>query len=141
MPRQTTVCGGLGFCGGKSHDALRRSLAKGSLVALLFATAIYLSTQAAVPDVLPGIALGWKALFHVERAGAILGAMGGVLLIAWRALSGEFPTRFGNIEYAPKDVTDEVEEVSASQERRLRALEEITGLRDSVALESSRIKG
>lgn len=104
----------------------------------LFAGAIYLSTRAAVPGLLPGIALGWEALFHVERAGAMLGAIGVVLVVGWRALSGEFPTRFGNVEYAPRDVTEEVKEASASQEYRLRALEVIAGLRGSVALENRR---
>lgn len=89
---------------------------------------------------LPGVALGWEALFHVERASAMLGAIGVVLLVGWRALSGEFPIRFGNVEYAPKDVTDEVEETAASQEYRLRALEVIAGLRSSVALKDHRGK-
>lgn len=114
MRRQTTVV---------------RNVAKGSLVAALFASAICSSTRATVPHLLPGVALGWEALFHVERAGAILGAIGVVLLIAWRALSGEFPIRFGNVEYAKK-VTSEAEEVSASQEYRLQALEVIANLRN-----------
>jgi hypothetical protein len=115
-----------------------RDGAKGTLVAGLFAIAVYLSTRAAVPDLLPGVALGWGALFHIERAGAMLGAIGVVLLVMWRALSGEFPIRFGNVEYAPKDVTGELEETSRSQEHRLRALEVIAGLRDSVVLEDRR---
>jgi hypothetical protein len=122
MPGQTTVV---------------TNVAKGSLVVALFAAAIYLSTQAAVPDLLPGVALGWAALFHVERAGTMLGAVGVVLLIAWRALSGEFPIRFGNVEYAKK-VTSEAEEATASQEYRLRALEVIANLRN---LEDGRAKG
>jgi hypothetical protein len=125
MHRQTNVFG---------------KMIRASSVAGLLAAVIYMSTQAAVPNLLPGVALGWEALFHVERAGAMLGAIGVVLVVAWRALAGEFPTRFGNVEYAPKDVTDEVEEASASQEHRLRALEEITGLRDPVALENNRVK-
>lgn len=80
-------------------------MAKGLLVGGLFASAVFMSTQATVPELLPGVALGWEALFHVERAGAMLGAIGVVLLIAWRALAGEFPIRFGNVEYAPSDVT------------------------------------
>jgi hypothetical protein len=63
---------------------------KGVVVGLVLAVAIYASTRAAIPDPLPGVALGWTALFHVERAGAMLGAIGVVALIAWRALSGEF---------------------------------------------------
>lgn len=60
-----------------------------------------------------------------------------ILLITWRALSGEFPIRFGNVEYAKK-VTSEAEEASASQEYRLRALEVIANLRN---LEDGRAKG
>jgi predicted permease len=134
MPRQTTVCGSY-FRGERSLTALHKNFAKGSLVALLFAAAIYLSTQAAVPDLLPGVALGWKALFHVERAGVMLGAIGFVLLVAWRALSGEFPIKFGNVEYATKDVTSEAEEASGSQEYRLRLLEVLAELRNPATLE------
>lgn len=137
MPRQTTVCERSDFNRDGSHDALRKNLAKGAFVVALLAAAIYLSTQAAVPDLLPGISLGWRALFHVERPGAMLGAIGVVLLIAWRALSGEFPIRFGNVEYA-KRVTSEAEEASASQEYRLRALEVLANLRN---LEDGHPKG
>lgn len=112
-----------------------RSGARGLFVAGLFAGAIYLSTQAAVPELLPGVALGWEALFHVERAAAMLGGIGVVLLVGWRALSGEFPVRFGNVEYATKDVTSEAEEASASQEYRLRLLEVLAELRDPNTVE------
>lgn len=79
--------------------------------------------------------MGWKALFHVERAGAMLGAVGVVLLIAWRAISREFPIRFGNVEYATRDVTSEAEEASGSQEYRLRLLEVLAELRNPATLE------
>jgi hypothetical protein len=113
-------------------------IGKGAVVVVVFAAAVYVSTRAAVPDPLPGVALGWTALFHVERAGAMLGAIGIVALIGWRALSGEFPIKFGNVEYAAKEAAAEAEEVSASQERRIRLLEVLMGARDPAALEDDR---
>lgn len=113
-------------------------LGKGTLVAIVFAVAVYASMRAAVPDPLPGVALGWTALFHVERAGAMLGAIGVVALIAWRALSGDFPIKFGNVEYAAKEAAAEAEEISESQERRIRALEVLVGARDPAGLEDDR---
>jgi hypothetical protein len=113
-------------------------IGKGAVVVVVFAVAVYASTRAAVPDPLPGVALGWTALFQVERAGAMLGAIGIVALIGWRALSGEFPIKFGNVEYAAKEAAAEAEEVSASQERRIRLLEVLMGARDPAALEDDR---
>lgn len=72
-------------------------------VAVVLGLAIFASAQAPVPSQLPGVAMGWEALFHVERAGAMLGAIGIVALIGWRALHGEFPIKFGNVEYAAKE--------------------------------------
>lgn len=111
---------------------------KGIVVAVVLVVAIYASTRAAVPDPLPGVALGWTALFHVERAGAMLGAIGVVALIAWRALSGEFPVKFGNVEYAVEEAAAEAEAISASQEGRIRALEVLVGARDPASLENDR---
>jgi hypothetical protein len=107
---------------------------KGLVLAAVFGGAIYLSTQASIPDPLPGAALGWTLLFHIERAGAVLGAVGIVVLIGWRALSNEFPIKFGNVEYAEK-AASEAEEASESLEQRIRWLEALTGIRDPDALE------
>ena len=108
---------------------------KGAVVSAVFAIAVYISTRAAVPAPLPGVAMGWTPLFHVQRAGVLLGAIGIVGLIGWRALSGEFPIKFGNVEYAVKEAAAEAEEVSASQERRIRLLEVLLGARDPASLE------
>lgn len=108
----------------------------------VFAAAVYLSHRAGLPekpdgteDELPSVALGWKLLFHVERAGALLGALGVVLLIGWRATRGEFPIRFGQVEYAARAAADEAAKATASQERRLRYLEVLAGLRSPGDLE------
>jgi hypothetical protein len=113
-------------------------IGKGGIVLIVLAGALYASTRAAVPDPLPGVAMGWTALFHVERAGALLGAMGIVALIGWRALSGEFPIKFGNVEYAAKEAAAEAEEISVSQERRIRVMEVLMGIRDQASLENDR---
>lgn len=113
-------------------------IGKGAAVVAVFAVAVCANSQAAVPEPLPGVALGWTALFHIERAGAILGAIGIVALIGWRALSGEFPIKFGNVEYAAKEAAAEAEEISESQERRIRVLEVLMGTRDPAALEDDR---
>jgi len=117
-----------------------KGAAKAALVAGLFASAIYLSTCATVPRLLPGVALGWEALFHVERAGAMLGAIGVVLLIAWRALAGDFPMRLGSIEYAAKEAAIDAEELSQSHEPRIRLLEALAGLRDGETVKDDRAK-
>ena len=108
---------------------------KGAIVIAIFAGMVYASDRAGVPDSLPGAALGWVALFHVERAGAMLGAVGIVLLIGWRALSGEFPIKFGNLEYEVKEAASQAGEVADSHDRRIRALEVLEGIRDPDALE------
>lgn len=79
--------------------------------------------------------MGWNALFHIERAGALLGAIGVVCLIGWRALRNEFPIKFGNVEYAAKEAAAEAKELSALQERRLRTLEVLAGIRSPDQLE------
>jgi hypothetical protein len=104
-------------------------------VVLIFAAAIYASAQSGTPDELPGAALGWDVLFHVLRASALLGAAGVVLLVGWRAAHGDFPIKFGNVEYAVKEAADKAGRVSAAQERRLRYLEVLAGVRDPGDLE------
>jgi len=104
-------------------------------VVVIFAAAIYASAQAGTPDNLPGAALGWDVLFHVLRASALLGAGGVVLLVGWRAAHGEFPIKFGNVEYAVKQAAGKAGQVSAAQERRLRYLEVLAGVRDPSDLE------
>lgn len=132
---QLVVRAGRGCCAVVAFARMRKKVAKGVLVFIVFAGAVYLSTCASVPASLPGVAMGWTALFHVERAGALLGAVGIVVLIAWRALSGEFPIKFGNIEYQAKVTAAETKNVSALQERRIRVLEVLASIRDPSTLE------
>jgi hypothetical protein len=76
-----------------------------------------------VPARLPGAALGWPLLFHLERASVLLATGGMVLLVGWRALHGEFPIKVGNMEYAVREAASRADEVSVSHARRLELLE------------------
>jgi hypothetical protein len=77
---------------------------------------------------LPGVALGWPLLFHVLRASALLGAVGTVLLVAWRGSQGDWPIKFGNVEYAPKQAVAITADALEKQDRRLRLVEARLGL-------------
>ncbi len=70
----------------------------------------------------------------------MLGAIGMVLLIARRALAGEFPVRLGSIEYAAKEAAIDAEELSQSHEPRIRLLEALAGLRDGDTVKDDRAK-
>jgi hypothetical protein len=96
---------------------------------ILVVAAVLASSSAGVPhdlrgaESLPSAAMGWRLLFHVERAGALLGVGGITLLIAWRGSRGEWPVRFGNVEYAPKEAIAVTADALEKQDRRLRMLE------------------
>ena len=103
---------------------------KAILAVVVLAAVAWASKMAGhVPAHLPGAALNWTLLFHVERAAAVLAVIGTVWLVIWRGLHGEFPFKFGNLEYAQKAANASAE-ATASQERRLRALEVLNGIRD-----------
>jgi hypothetical protein len=106
-----------------------KSGSKAVVVFVVFLAAVYASSRAAVPDPLLGVALGWAVLLHIERGATLFGAIGLVVLVGWRALSGEFPVKLGNVEYAVGRAVAEAEEASASQERRIRLLEVLVGAR------------
>jgi hypothetical protein len=108
---------------------------KASIVLAVFAIAFAASVKAGAPRALPGAALDWRLLFHIERGAAILGAVGIVLLIGWRALSGEFPIKFGNVEYAAKEAAAEAKQATDLQEHRIRVLEVLAGVREPEDLE------
>jgi ABC-type phosphate transport system auxiliary subunit len=75
-------------------------------------------------EALPAIALGSRLLFHVERAAAILALVGVVVLVGWRGAHGEWPIKFGNVEYAPKEAVKVTADALAKQDKRLRRLED-----------------
>lgn len=102
---------------------------------LVFVAAIVASEVASTPAELPDVAMGWALLFHLERAAALLGVIGIVLLIGWRAIQGEFPVKFGNVEYA-KEAAAEAEQGAEEQEHRIRVLEVLAGIREPTELDT-----
>jgi hypothetical protein len=90
----------------------------------VLAVAIGASFLEGAPKSLPSAALGWGLLFHIERATLVLGGLGAIALVVWRALHGEFPLKFGQLEYAAaKDAAAKSESVGDSQERRIQLIE------------------
>jgi hypothetical protein len=89
----------------------------GMAIAVTLATSVIAGTPP--QSELPQVALDWPLLLHVERAAALVGVVSLVTLMWWRAGKGQFPIRFGNIEYAIEDAA----EVASDQEERIAALE------------------
>jgi len=105
-----------------THEAeTAAKVAKVTAPVLLFGLACTVSVLSGTPPKLPGSALGWSPLLHVERAGAVLAAIGVVWLVGWRALHGHFPIKFGNVEYA--DEFRVSAEAATAHEGRLKAAE------------------
>jgi hypothetical protein len=97
-----------------------------AVLTIVVVAVIVWSAARGAPKVLPGAALGWAPLFYVERAGALLGAFGVIVVIGWRALQGRFPIKFANIEYA--DELKASAETVDSHEQRLKLLEDYLDL-------------
>jgi hypothetical protein len=107
---------------------IRRAFAV--LVSLAIAgAALAASYSAASPTPYPGVALGWSLLYHVERAGLLLGIVALFVLVVWRALNAEFPIKFGQIlEYAPREALPIFERMQANLEERIATLEDQIGI-------------
>jgi hypothetical protein len=85
---------------------------------------VYASSRVGIPKTLPGIALGWPLLFHVERGAALIGAIGLVALVLWRGAKGEWPIGFANLfEYAPKQAVEVAADTLKKQNERISDLE------------------
>jgi hypothetical protein len=87
----------------QSKPSRRRAL--GIAASLLAGAASVIGSYGAgAPRPYPGIALGWGLLYHLERAGLLVGILALFALISWRALQAELPIKFGQIlEYAPPE--------------------------------------
>jgi hypothetical protein len=86
---------------------------------------------------LPGVALGFPVLLHLERAGAILAVMSGVAIFSYMTSLGHLPSQFGNvIGYSIADRQDDLQRVTAELEqeieRRLVPLEESSRASDEL---------
>jgi hypothetical protein len=74
--------------------------------------------------------MGWTLLFHVERTSVLLAGVGAMILIGWRASHGDFPVRFGQVEYAVREAASDLEMRNQALEKRLRTLEALVGIRN-----------
>lgn len=112
------------------------------VLAIVVVAVVAWSALRGAPPTLPGAALGWAPLFYVERAGALMGAVGVIVLVGWRALHGHFPIKFGNIEYAEElkasattveaheGLLKATEAIDEAHEQRLTLIEAVLGLAD-----------
>lgn len=115
---------------------MRERLLKALPVVAVFAAAIGASVGAGAPYELPNVAMDWTLLFHLERAAALLGVVGVVLLIGWRAVLGECPVKLGNVEYEAKRAAADAERAAEEQEHRIRVLEVLADLRHPEELDA-----
>jgi hypothetical protein len=111
---------------GQKIASPRRAL-RVAAIAVAFGAAVGLSYVHGAPPVLPGAALSWSLLFHIERAIGLLAALGVVFVVGWRAIDGEFPVRFGNVEYAVESTAAETDLALARLEKRVDNLETAAG--------------
>jgi hypothetical protein len=92
--------------------------------------AVYASSRVGVPKGLPGVALGWPLLFHIERGAAIVAAVGLIALVLWRGVNGEWPIGFGNLfQYAPKEAVKVTADALEKQREKIAILERTQGER------------
>jgi len=89
---------------------LYRKLGYSALVLTLLAVSVYLVTCAAVPQRLPGVALGSRELLIAERAASMFAILFVVALVLVRAVQGELPQELSGrgVKYARSDAVDEL---------------------------------
>ncbi len=97
---------------------------------LLYLGVVALSASIGTPKALPGVALGWGLVFHLERAAAAVGTVGAVLWVMWQSAHDEWPSKLGigSVEYSQAvddtaDALKSLREVTWIQEQRIRLLE------------------
>lgn len=99
------------------------------LVLAVFAAVLWASARVGVPqdatghDDLPDVALGWRPLLHILRAGALLSAIGAAVMIAWRGAHGEWPVKVGQVEYAQNETDAASSELLDRQGERIEVVE------------------
>lgn len=96
----------------------------------LYCLLVAASVVYGAPQPLPGVALGYPALLHVERAAALLGGLGAVLLVTYRTAQANFPSSLGNVTYSDRSDVKELEvrvaDLSRTSHERLAVLEHTT---------------
>lgn len=94
-----------------------------------FASSVVAGTPGA--EDLPAVALSWPALFHLERAIALVSLIAAAALVGWRASRGELPSRVGQLEWKIAENAMWAEDLK----ERVWLLEVVNGLRTRPALE------
>jgi hypothetical protein len=89
----------------------------------LLTVAVMLSSAADTPNELPGVTLGWPLLLHLERAAVLVAGSALLMLVGVRATKGQFPFKFGQIEYAVEQAATRMNRTVDLHEQRLEALE------------------
>lgn len=92
-------------------------------VALLLAFVVWLSHRSGTPSDLPEVALDWRLLFHFERAATLMGTIGVVLLVGWRTVRGDFPSKVGQLKYRVGQTAADALAITDDLEARIRSLE------------------
>ena len=92
---------------------------------MLLTVAVVLSTTGGTPGHLPGVALGWPLLLHLERGVVLVAGLALVILIGTRATLGHFPFRLGQIEYAVAEMNEQFELTKRFQQEQMDALEDV----------------
>lgn len=90
---------------------------------VLLSLAVVLSSAAGTPSELPGVALGWPLLLHLERAAVLVAGSALLMLVGARATKGQFPFKFGQIEYAVEQAATRMNRTVDLHEQRLEVLE------------------
>lgn len=88
-----------------------------ALVLFIAAASLYLATRAAIPDRLPGVALGSEEVLVAERAASVFAILFLGVLILVRAIQGELPEELSGrgVKYAARDAVDELRDRAAAQ--------------------------
>ncbi len=99
------------------------------VIPCLYVGGLVASVLYGTPAKLPGVALGFPTLLHLERAGAVLAVVSVVSIFSYMTSLGHLPSQFGNvIGYPIADRQHELErsttELDRRIERRLVPLEE-----------------
>ena len=99
-----------------------------AVVLLVLGGTTYASYRHGTPKQLPTAALEWRLLFHLERAVVLLTAVGAVLLVGWRAMFGELPIKFGQLEYQAKAAAASSKTTGDAHEKRIGLIEGLLGI-------------